>query len=107
MDQPKILLELEGIVKEFSSVRVLDRVSFSIREGEVMGLIGENGAGKSTLMKILSGIYQKKLRAPSVWMANSPIFPTISRQRNWDRYRSPGVQLDQLPDGIREHLPRK
>jgi len=59
MDEPKILLSLEGIVKEFSSVRVLDRVSLNIREGEIMGLIGENGAGKSTLMKILSGIYQK------------------------------------------------
>ncbi|MGE4464362.1 sugar ABC transporter ATP-binding protein [Sphaerochaeta sp.] len=59
MGEPTILLDLEGIVKEFSSVRVLDRVSFGIEEGEIMGLIGENGAGKSTLIKIISGIYQK------------------------------------------------
>ena len=59
MGESTILLELEGIIKEFSSVRVLDRVSFGIEEGEIMGLIGENGAGKSTLIKIISGIYQK------------------------------------------------
>jgi len=59
MDEPAVLLELEGITKEFSSVRVLDRVSFGIQSGEIMGLIGENGAGKSTLIKIISGIYQK------------------------------------------------
>ena len=59
MGEPAILLELEGITKEFSSVRVLDRVCVSIRAGEIMGLIGENGAGKSTLIKIVSGIYQK------------------------------------------------
>lgn len=59
MGEPAILLELEGITKEFSSVRVLDRVCVSIQDGEIMGLIGENGAGKSTLIKIVSGIYQK------------------------------------------------
>lgn len=59
MDETPNILELEGIVKEFSSVRVLDRVSMSIRQGEIMGLIGENGAGKSTLIKIVTGIYQK------------------------------------------------
>jgi len=59
MSERATLLELEGIIKEFSSVRVLDRVSFSIQEGEIMGLIGENGAGKSTLIKIICGIYQK------------------------------------------------
>lgn len=59
MSERATLLELEGIIKEFSSVRVLDQVSFSIQEGEIMGLIGENGAGKSTLIKIICGIYQK------------------------------------------------
>ena len=51
------LLELEGISKTFSGVTVLHAVDFSLRAGEIMGLVGENGAGKSTLMKVLTGIY--------------------------------------------------
>ncbi|MBI9096660.1 MAG: sugar ABC transporter ATP-binding protein [Sphaerochaeta sp.] len=56
--KPQDMINLVGIVKEFSSVRVLSDVTFGIRSGEIMGLIGENGAGKSTLIKILCGIYQ-------------------------------------------------
>lgn len=48
---------MRGIVKEFSGVRVLDKVDFQLRRGSVHALMGENGAGKSTLMKILCGIY--------------------------------------------------
>ena len=51
-------LELRGVSKSFPGVKALDDVSFSVRKGEVVGLIGENGAGKSTVLKILNGIYQ-------------------------------------------------
>lgn len=50
-------LEFRAIGKEFPGVRVLDDVSFMVREGSVHALMGENGAGKSTLLKILSGAY--------------------------------------------------
>jgi ribose transport system ATP-binding protein len=49
------LLEMEGISKRFPGVVALDKVNFSVGEGEVIALIGENGAGKSTLMRILGG----------------------------------------------------
>ena len=51
------LLRAEGIVKEFSGVRVLNQINVELQRGEIFGIIGENGAGKSTFVKIISGIY--------------------------------------------------
>ena len=48
-------LEMRDITKSFGSVDALSGVDFSVREGEIHGLLGENGAGKTTLMNILSG----------------------------------------------------
>lgn len=53
------IVELNHISKSFPGVKALDDVSFRLREGEIMALLGENGAGKSTLVKVLSGVYTK------------------------------------------------
>jgi ABC-type multidrug transport system ATPase subunit len=50
------LLTVEGITKCFNKRRVLDDVSFSVRGGEVLGLIGPNGSGKTTLFECLAGL---------------------------------------------------
>ncbi len=49
------ILRLERLNKSFGGLRALVDVSLSIREGEVVALLGDNGAGKSTLVKIISG----------------------------------------------------
>jgi simple sugar transport system ATP-binding protein len=49
------LVRMEHITKFFGRVQALDDVTFTVRESEIVGLLGDNGAGKSTLIKVLSG----------------------------------------------------
>ena len=50
------LLTVEGVTKYFNKRPVLNDVSFSVRPGEVLGLIGPNGSGKTTLFECLAGL---------------------------------------------------
>jgi ABC-type glutathione transport system ATPase component/ABC-type dipeptide/oligopeptide/nickel transport system permease subunit len=50
------LLRLEGVSKAYRNAIAADRISFEVREGEVVGLIGESGAGKSTLACMILGL---------------------------------------------------
>lgn len=54
------MLKVNNLVKDYvidsDRIRVLNGVSFSIKEGEILGIIGKSGGGKSTILKILRGI---------------------------------------------------
>ena len=50
------MIEVNNIHKSFGSLAVLKGVSFFVKKGEAVGLLGESGCGKSTLMKILMGL---------------------------------------------------
>jgi ABC-type sugar transport system ATPase subunit len=52
------VVRAEHLSKSFGPVRALTDVNLSVRQGEILGLIGDNGAGKSTLIKILTGFHQ-------------------------------------------------
>ena len=48
-------IEITDISKSYGSQKAVDSISFSVKNGEIVGFLGPNGAGKSTVMKILTG----------------------------------------------------
>ena len=57
-----IEIELNNVKKNFGLKNVLNGVSFEVKTGERVSLIGENGSGKSTILKIISGIEKQDSR---------------------------------------------
>lgn len=49
-------IDVQGLTKCYGEVVAVDRISFSVREGELFGFLGPNGAGKTTTVRILTGI---------------------------------------------------
>lgn len=49
------LLELRGLTKAFGGLRAVDDLSFTVRDGEILGLLGPNGSGKTTVFNLIAG----------------------------------------------------
>jgi ABC-2 type transport system ATP-binding protein len=54
-DRPS-LIEVTELTKKFNEVTAIDRISFSLFQGELFGFLGPNGAGKTTTINILTGL---------------------------------------------------
>jgi branched-chain amino acid transport system ATP-binding protein len=52
------LLDVRGVSKRFGGLLAVADVSFTLYEGEILGLIGPNGAGKTTLFNVVNGVYK-------------------------------------------------
>lgn len=75
------VIELQQITKYFPGVVALNKMSLTVKKGEVHGLIGENGAGKSTLIKTLTGVNQPD--EGQILMDGKPIVlstPSVAKQ---------------------------
>lgn len=69
------LLELKGASKFFGGIKAVNDVTFSIEEGEILGLIGPNGSGKSTCVNLIAGVYD--LTAGEIVFQGKPLTPKI------------------------------
>ena len=87
----EILLDMRGISKSYPGVQALEDADFSVRRGEIHGLVGKNGAGKSTLMGVLMGIRE----------ADSG---TIAIEGETLRHASPQTMLDAGISYVPQHI---
>ncbi len=75
------MIELTNVSKSFGSIKAVDRVSFTIREGTVFGLIGTNGAGKSTVLRMMAGVLKQD--EGMVIIDNMPVYDNIHTKRKF------------------------
>lgn len=67
--------------RRFEELRVLEDITFEVRRGETLGLMGRNGSGKSTLLKIVSGIYRADRGSVVV---RAPVTPILELGVGWN-----------------------
>ena len=70
------MIEAQGLVKSFGSLRAVDGVGFNVRKGELYGLLGPNGAGKTTTMSMLAGLLppdEGQIRFDGIDLAARPL----------------------------------
>jgi ABC-2 type transport system ATP-binding protein len=87
------LIQVEGLRKNYDSRQVVNDISFSIKEGEILAIIGPNGAGKSTTLEMILGLRRQDEGSIDYWTENykqeigvqlqqTPFFPGLTAIEN-------------------------
>lgn len=83
------MIKMEQVSKSYQNHKVLDRVSLTLSQGHVMGLLGQNGAGKTTLLKLCLGLL--KADSGEINVMNTPAWelpPNIKEQLGYVAQKS-------------------
>lgn len=72
-------IRVENLVKSFGAVRVVDRVSFEVRPGELVALLGPSGGGKSTVLRMIAGL--EEADTGEVWLDGERVDHLHARDR--------------------------
>ena len=98
--EQNVVLEMRDISKNFTGVRALSHVDFTLRKGEIHALMGENGAGKSTLIKVLTGVHEFESGSIHMNGENKEHYQSFSAggTGKWNQHGLPGSKPLSEPD---------
>ena len=122
------MLKVEGINVYYGNIHAIKEISFEVKQGEIVTLIGANGAGKSTILNTISGLYHSKTgqiqfegrpighlpphKVLSLGLAQVPegrrIFARMSVEENLEMggYTRPGAELAASLEDVYHRFPR-
>jgi ABC-2 type transport system ATP-binding protein len=101
-------LELSGVSRRFGDAMAVDGVSFEVRRGETVALLGANGAGKTTVLEMMLGLRRPDRGAIRV-LGTSPARATAGGRVGamlQEGDLPPGTRVDELVDLVRRLYPR-
>ena len=52
------MIEVKNVTKKYPNIKAVDNISFTVKDGEVVGFLGPNGAGKTTTMNMITGFIE-------------------------------------------------
>ena len=106
-----VCLRVAGLTKQYGALRALDGVSFEVRRGEVLGVIGPNGSGKTTLFECIGGVLPFDAgeiqptpdpASPQLFYLPDAIAPWPSQTVNWALQFVAGYFS--APEGLRDRV---
>lgn len=88
---PPLLLSIDKVALSFGAIKALDGISFDIRNGEILSIVGPNGSGKTSMLNVISGFYSPQ-EGTLAWMGGISL-----RMRPFDAVRQGIIRTFQEP----------